>query len=319
MKEICGLCSNEETTESRLIALASWMKENYGSTMIQALKTVLPIQETVRAKEKRVICLNISEERAKEILEELENSRCKARARLVRALLDEKRIDHALAVKKLNATTSVVRKLAEEGIIRLETNEIPRIPIDRETVEKTGEFPLTNQQEQAVEEILEEWEKPLPRPVLIEGVTGSGKTQVYMKLIEYVMKQGKQAIVLIPEIALTYQTVQRFCGRFGDKVSVINSRLSQGERYEQFKRARRGEIQIMVGPRSALFTLLTGWGLSLLTRSMKPAIKAKTVQDIMRGRLQFTEHLWKTQRLCLVLQHLLLRHSAALKAESTLL
>ena len=119
MKEICGLCSNEETTESRLIALASWMKENYGSTMIQALKTVLPIQETVRAKEKRVICLNISEERAKKILEELENSRCKARARLVRALLEEKRIDHALAVKKLNATTSVVRKLAEEGIIRL--------------------------------------------------------------------------------------------------------------------------------------------------------------------------------------------------------
>ncbi|MDO5361508.1 MAG: primosomal protein N' [Eubacteriales bacterium] len=275
MKEICELCSNEETTESRLIALASWMKENYGSTMIQALKTVLPIQETVRAKEKRVICLNISEERAKEILEELENSRCKARARLVRALLDEKRIDHALAVKKLNATTSVVRKLAEEGIIRLETNEIPRIPIDRETVEKTGEFPLTNQQEQAVEEILEEWEKPLPRPVLIEGVTGSGKTQVYMKLIEYVMKQGKQAIVLIPEIALTYQTVQRFCGRFGDKVSVINSRLSQGERYEQFKRARRGEIQIMVGPRSALFTPFNRLGLIIIDEEHEASYKSE--------------------------------------------
>ena len=91
-------------------------------------------------------------------------------------------------------------------------------------------------------------------PVLIHGVTGSGKTQIYMKLIQQTVNEGKQVIVLIPEIALTYQTVRRFYGWFGDKVSVLNSRLSQGERYDQFKRAKRGEIQIMVGPRSALFT-----------------------------------------------------------------
>ncbi len=71
------------------------------------------------------------------------------------------------------------------------------------------------------------------------GVTGSGKTQVYMRLIQKVLEEGKQAIVLIPEIALTYQTVRRFYAMFGDKVSVLNSRLSQGERYDQFKRAKR--------------------------------------------------------------------------------
>ena len=92
-------------------------------------------------------------------------------------------------------------------------------------------------------QIQKEWEKPSPRPVLIEGVTGSGKTQVYMKLIEKTISQGKEAIVLIPEIALTYQTVRRFYARFGDKVSVINSRQSQGERYDQLRRAKRGEIQ----------------------------------------------------------------------------
>ena len=96
-------------------------------------------------------------------------------------------------------------------------------------------------------------EKPSPKPVLIEGVTGSGKTQVYIKLIEQTLSQGKEAIVLIPEIALTYQTVRRFYARFGDKVSVINSRQSQGERYNQFKRAKKGEVQVMIGPRSALF------------------------------------------------------------------
>lgn len=275
MKEICGLCSNEETTESRLIALASWMKENYGSTMIQALKTVLPIQEKVRAKEKRYICLNISETEAEEVLQKLEKSRCKARARLVRALLTEKRIEHSRAVKELNATSSVVGKLAEEGILRLETDEVVRNPIDRSSTVRTEEMPLTAQQEQAVEGILAEWESSDPRPVLLEGVTGSGKTQVYMKLIQKVIEEGKQAIVLIPEIALTYQTVQRFCGRFGDKVSVINSRLSQGERYDQFKRARRGEIQIMVGPRSALFTPFSRLGLIVIDEEHEASYKSE--------------------------------------------
>lgn len=275
MKEICGLCSNEETTESRLIALASWMKENYGSTMIQALKTVLPIQEKIRAKKKRYICLNISETEAEEVLQKLEKSRCKARARLVRALLTEKRIDHARAVKELNATSSVVGKLAEEGILRLETDEVVRNPIDRSSTVRTEEMPLTAQQEQAVEGILAEWESSDPRPVLLEGVTGSGKTQVYMKLIQKVIEEGKQAIVLIPEIALTYQTVQRFCGRFGDKVSVINSRLSQGERYDQFKRARRGEIQIMVGPRSALFTPFSRLGLIVIDEEHETSYKSE--------------------------------------------
>ena len=94
---------------------------------------------------------------------------------------------------------------------------------------------------------------PDPRPVLLHGVTGSGKTEVYMELIDKVIKEGGQAIVLIPEIALTYQTVRRFYGRFGDKVSVINSRLSQGERSDQMERVRRGEVDVMIGPRSCTF------------------------------------------------------------------
>ena len=81
---------------------------------------------------------------------------------------------------------------------------------------------------------------------MLHGITGSGKTLVYIELIQQMIEEGKQAIVLIPEIALTYQTVHRFCSIFGDKVSVLNSRLSQGERYDQFKRAKKGEIEIMV-------------------------------------------------------------------------
>lgn len=114
-----------------------------------------------------------------------------------------------------------------------------------------------------------------PRPVLIHGVTGSGKTQVYMKLIRQVIDEGKQVIVLVPEIALTYQTVRRFYGWFGEKVSVLNSRLSAGERYDQFKRAKRGEIQIMVGPRSALFTPFSNLGLIIIDEEHEQSYKSE--------------------------------------------
>ena len=110
---------------------------------------------------------------------------------------------------------------------------------------------------------------------MIHGVTGSGKTQVYMKLIEQVVAQGKQVIVLIPEISLTYQTVRRFYGWFGEKVSVLNSRLSMGERYDQFRRAKRGEIQIMVGPRSALFTPFSNLGLIIIDEEHEQTYKSE--------------------------------------------
>ena len=275
MKEIQELCSGEETTESRLIALAAWMKENYGSTMIQALKTVLPIQDKLKAKEKKYICLNIPQEEAGALLEKLENSRYKARARLLRELINEKRLDYTWASKELGASPSVLKYFTEKNLVRVERDELYRMPIPEGSLKKEVKQPLNTIQKEAVLAIQKEWEKEQPRPVLIRGVTGSGKTQVYMELIEKVLEQGKQAIVLIPEISLTFQTVRRFYGRFGDKVSIINSRLSQGERYDQFKRAKRGEIQVMVGPRSALFTPFSRLVLIVIDEEHEPTYKSE--------------------------------------------
>ena len=275
LKEIAGCCSAEETTESRLIALAAWMKENYGSTMIQALKTVLPIKEKIRAKEKRYLSLSISEEKAAEILAQLEKTRFKAKTRLLRELLQEKRLDYTTASRELGVAASVVKKLEEQGILHIEYDEVQRNSLNTGDIQKEEPLPLTTEQESAVQCILEEWKSAQPRPVLLEGVTGSGKTQVYMKLIEETLNRGEQAIVLIPEIALTYQTVRRFYARFGEKVSVINSRQSQGERYDQFKRARKGEVQVMVGPRSALFTPFSRLGLIVLDEEHEPSYKSE--------------------------------------------
>ena len=259
-----------------MIALAAWMKENYGSTMIQALKTVLPIQEKIKAKERRYICLNISEDEGYQILADLEKTRFRARTRLLKELLEKKRLDSAQASKKLGATSAVIKKMQEQGIIRIEYDEILRNSMDTSDIPEENQMLLTQEQEIAVQQIREEWEKQSPRPVLIEGVTGSGKTQVYMKLIEWTISRGEQAIVLIPEIALTYQTVRRFYARFGDKVSVINSRQSQGERYDQFKRAKRGKVQVMIGPRSALFTPFGNLGLIVIDEEHEPSYKSES-------------------------------------------
>ena len=109
------------------------------------------------------------------------------------------------------------------------------------------------------------------------GVTGSGKTEVYMEMISRVVAQGKQAIMLIPEIALTYQTVMRFYARFGNRVSILNSRLSQGERSDQMERVRRGEVDVMIGPRSALFTPFANLGLIVIDEEHEPTYKSEQV------------------------------------------
>lgn len=275
IKPFKKICSSEETTEEKLIALAAWMKERYGSTMAQALKTVLPVREKVKSKEKRYVLLNIDKEEALTLAQNLEKGRCKARARLLRALCEQSKLDYTRASKELGMTTAVITPLVEQGLVHIQQDEIYRIPIEEGTIPREKLSDLTEAQQKVLRQIQEEWQQENPRPVLIHGVTGSGKTQVYMKLIEQVTAEGKQVIVLIPEISLTYQTVRRFYGWFGNKVSVLNSRLSMGERYDQFRRAKLGEIQIMVGPRSALFTPFSNLGLIIIDEEHEQTYKSE--------------------------------------------
>ena len=275
IKSLLRLCSGEETTESRLVSLAAWMKERYGSTMAQALKTVLPGREKSRNKEKRLLYLRVSREQAAQEASRMEKSRCRARARVLRALLEKEPLDCTKAAKELGMTSSVLKPLLEQELVEIRQDEVYRIPAEEVSVPVEEHSVLSDAQKEALDEILAEWENSSARPVLLHGVTGSGKTQVYMKLIEKVISSGRQVIVLIPEIALTYQTVRRFTGWFGDKVSVLNSRMSPGERYDQFRRARQGGIQIMVGPRSALFTPFSRLGLIIVDEEHEPTYKSE--------------------------------------------
>lgn len=275
IKEIHRVEEGELSIESRLISLAAWMREQYGSTMNQALKTVLPIKKRVKAKESRRILLQLSQGEGRQLLAEWERKHYTARARLLQALLAQGSLDYAYAVKELQVTPSVIKGLEEKQVVSVESTTIYRNPMV-EIEEKAEKICLNEEQQQAADAIFREWGQK-NRPCLLHGVTGSGKTEVYMTLIESVLEQGQQVIVLIPEIALTYQTLRRFYSRFGKRVSVMNSRLSAGERYDQFEQAKTGKIKIMIGPRSALFTPFSDLGLIIIDEEQENSYKSENV------------------------------------------
>ena len=260
--------------ESRLISLAAWIARNYGSTMNQALKTVLPVKEKAAARERRYICLKADPKICDSLLNEYVRKHYRAKERLMRALLQKKILEYSSAIKEMKISPEVVRGFEKEELISVEKERCYRTPLPRMLSPEKPAL-LNEEQQQAVGEILEEWDSEFSRPCLIKGVTGSGKTEVYMELIRHMLEQGRQVILLIPEIALTYQNVSRFYARFGEKVSLIHSRMSQGERYDQFERAKEGKISVMIGPRSALFTPFPRLGLILIDEEHEDSYKSE--------------------------------------------
>ena len=262
--------------EGQLIALAAWMRENFGGTMNQALKTVLPVKQKTTEKEQRLIWLKPNPTTAKSLLGELQRKHQTARARLLEALLEQSPLPYETVTQKLNITASVIRAMQERELIRVESIRSWRNPLDQ--MKKQGTVVTLNPaQQQIVTGIENGWRSGDERPCLIHGVTGSGKTEVYMELIKSVLREGKQAIVLIPEIALTFQTVLRFYNHFGERVSILNSRMSPGERSDQFERAKRGLLDVMIGPRSALFTPFPNLGVIIIDEEHEAAYKSETV------------------------------------------
>ena len=154
--------------------------------------------------------------------------------------------------EKCGVTDSPIRTLLQKGILKERRESVLR-DVCRGEYERTTAFQPTAEQAAALDAIRREMEQEEKKPILLHGVTGSGKTEIYMQLIADVLAKGQQAIVLVPEIALTPLILERFVSRFGEKVSVTHSRLSMGERVDQWKKARDGEISVIIGPRSALF------------------------------------------------------------------
>ncbi len=278
-KPLIGIKANSVAVEAKLIALAAWIRRNYGSTMNQALKTVIPVKKQAKEQVSRSIALKIDKVRARAQLALCEAKKQKAKARLFRALIDADEgtsLEYSFVTGKLSVSAATIRALEQSGFIEVITQTGYRNPVEHMSVD-TYDKVLNAAQQSVVDAIEGDIASGIRNTYLIKGVTGSGKTEVYMELIEHCIQSGRQAIVLIPEIALTYQTVMRFFARFGNRVSIINSRLSNGERYDQFERAKNGDIDIMIGPRSALFTPFSNLGLIIIDEEHENSYKSESV------------------------------------------
>lgn len=202
IKEIMDVPKKSLAIEGKLIQLAAWMREAYGTTMNQALQTVMPVKRTVRKTAQKV--------------------------------------------------------------------EEPELSIHRETP-----VVLNARQQQLVDEFIRDYHADRHNTYLLHGITGSGKTEVYINCIKEIIKDGGQAIILIPEISLTLQTVARFREHFGSRVAFVNSKQSKGEKYEQFRKAREKEVDVVIGPRSALFTPCSDLKLIVVDEEHDSAFKSE--------------------------------------------
>ena len=263
IKEIDGIITDNLPAEADAIRLAAWMRQTYGSTMIAALKTVLPVKRAVKAVEKKKLRRSLSAEELTSLLGECMRKHQNAKVRVLQELLTEEELPYELVTGKLHVSAATLNSLGNQGAITIESESSYRNPVSLNVTAQSGPE-LSEEQRYIKEQILSDYDKNIRNTYLIHGITGSGKTLVYLALIEEMIKRGKQCIVLIPEIALTYQTLLRFYKRFGDRVSVMNSSLSQGERFDQCERARKGEIDVMIGPRSALFVPFPSLGMIVI-------------------------------------------------------
>ncbi|MCI8327896.1 MAG: primosomal protein N', partial [Lachnospiraceae bacterium] len=241
-----------------------------------ALKTVIPIKRRENERKKQIIVLALEPEKARERFEECNRKNSVAREKLLDALLEQRELPKELITKKLGVQAAVIRALEEQGILRVISKRDYRNPVHH-MQKKEDVLQLNFAQQFLVNRVWADVQKKEYNTYLLHGVTGSGKTEVYMELIAKTISLGRQAIVLIPEIALTYQTVMRFYQRFGARVSIMNSKLSPAERFDQFERAKKGEIDIMIGPRSALFTPFSKIGIIIIDEEHETSYKSETV------------------------------------------
>ncbi len=276
IKSITAVDGKGITAQGSQIQVAYWLKRQYGSTMIAALKTVLPVKQKLKQLEHRKVTRCMEGEALLEALRQCEKKHQTAKARVLQALMTDEVLPYELIRQKLNVAPATLAALEKQGCLKIEAEAYYRNPVKCAPGEEKRVIPSRTQQE-IIENVIGDYRAGKPGTYLVHGVTGSGKTEVYLGIIEQMIRMGKQAIMLIPEIALTYQTLLRFYRRFGDRVSVINSSLSQGEKYDQIRRAKARELDVIIGPRSALFTPFPDLGVIIVDEEHESSYKSESM------------------------------------------
>ena len=276
LKPILGAASGKPWLSAPLIRLARWMASYYLAPVELCLRVMLP--PVVRdgtdddGFKRRLVV-----RRAAPGAGAAAAKPATARQREILARLGDGEETVAGFCKAWGVSPPTLRKMAAAGLVAIEEKVERRDPLAGRRILPSRPLPLTDEQAAALALVREACDAPPdgppPRPVLLRGVTASGKTEVYLQAIAGELAKGRGAIVLVPEIALTPQTIQRFAARFGDTVAVLHSQLGAGERHDEWARIRDGAARVVVGPRSALFAPVDRLGLIVVDEEHEPSYK----------------------------------------------
>ncbi len=288
LKEIRGVVDSQRLLSTEMLSLTEWMADRYLCKWAQVLEAVIPAGVRAKAGTREVTLLSVPTNVAARLTQLKLPAKQAAALKLLAA--SPKPLTAAQLAEAAGCTTGPIHQLVKKNLVLAETRRMQVMQHDELPAEKQENLQLNDDQQAALDTVLKPLHEQRHETILMHGVTGSGKTEVYIQAIEEVIRYGRQAIVLVPEISLTPQTRQRFRSRF-ENVAVLHSHLSGSERHWHWQRIARGEIQVVVGARSAVFAPVPHLGLIILDEEHDNSFKQDSApryhaRDVARYRAQ---------------------------------
>ena len=280
VKDIAKIELQSLTTEK--ILLSKWMAKKYFSNISECMNLMLKSGTTTknfanRAKNKTGIFVSLALEKEK-IQEYILNNKIKSekQIRILNYLIENDKTMQPELIEKTETSRAIIKTLEKNGLLKLQEEKVIRNPLKNKNIKQTNKLKFTEEQEEAYTKVSNAIEKQEYKKYLLYGVTGSGKTEIYLQLIEKVINEEKSAIMLVPEISLTPQMINRFIERFGkDIIAVLHSKLSVGERYDSWERIENGEARIVIGARSAIFAPVCNLGIIIIDEEHDSSYKSE--------------------------------------------
>ncbi len=294
LKPIAKVLGGKSLITDSVMDLARWMSEYYVTPLEAAVHTVLPNAVRRKGATFRTMLYVRPTAKAfdKDLIEAL-RKRAPKQALALDILMTDDRILMRDLARAANTTQATIHTLKEKGFVNISSDTVARNPLNNAKFVRTAPLELMTQQRDALATICKSIDSLTPPVILLHGATGSGKTEVYLQAIQHGLESGRGAIVLVPEISLTPQTVERFRGRFGDNIAVLHSHLSNGERHDEWHRIRDGKANIVVGARSALFAPIHNLGLIVVDEEHETSYKQDSAPRynardaaVMRGHME---------------------------------
>ncbi len=272
VKYISSICDEYPIFTKETIELSKWMKDKYYCTLSECLQCIMPVGINLKNKTKYVELNNITEEQ----IELYNKSSTNSQYQILKALLKNGKMSILDIREELKISPSPINTLLKNNLITLTEEDVDKAPYNLSEYEQTTALNPTKQQQSIIDYIKKSINNKKSESFLIHGITSSGKTEIYLQLIEYILEINKQAIVLVPEISLTPIAVARFVSRFGEKVAVTHSKMSASERFSQWNKARTGIASVMIGARSAIFAPFKNLGIIIIDEEHEHTYKSET-------------------------------------------